>query len=67
MHRLAPILFTVQRARSYIYEAVKGGVGTKLLGIIDLEQSGSFVKVLSLKTILNLCKLIDLEVRVAGL
>ncbi|KAK5974818.1 Superoxide dismutase [Trichostrongylus colubriformis] len=34
----------VLKARAYIFEAVKGGNPTKTIGIIDLTQSGTLVK-----------------------
>ncbi|KAF1761186.1 hypothetical protein GCK72_009440 [Caenorhabditis remanei] len=37
----------VIRARAYIFKAVEGQIPTELIGTIDFDQSGSFLKVIS--------------------
>ncbi|CAI5445478.1 unnamed protein product [Caenorhabditis angaria] len=34
----------VNQARAYIFKAVAGGIPTEIIGTIDFEQSGSFLK-----------------------
>lgn len=49
-------LLSVIKARAYIFEAVKGGNPSKTIGVIDLTQVGTLVKVgasCSPKTILT--------------